>query len=227
MYFKITNKDENHHNFQYVDGLNILQDEFNNDPNQSCCAGGFYFTDVANIFKFLDYGIYLRIVTLPINNPDFLMINDKSNDKWRANMIILGKRYDLSDVNTFKYLVDKGANIHVDNDLAFCWSAKNGYLDTLKYLTELGVNDCTAMNDALCLSAQYGHLDIVKYLVDNGSDIHTDDDLALCLSAEYGQLSVVKYLVESGTYSCRARIVLHYSQLRLNMQLCCIFNLAQ
>ena len=56
MYFKITNAEENHHGFQYADGLNILIEKFNDDPNQSCCAGGFYFTDAANIFKFLSYG---------------------------------------------------------------------------------------------------------------------------------------------------------------------------
>ena len=56
MYFKITNKKENHHGFQYVDGLNVLEEEFNNDPEQSCCAGGFYFTNAANILKFIGYG---------------------------------------------------------------------------------------------------------------------------------------------------------------------------
>ena len=44
MYFKITNAKENHHGFQYVDGLNVLIEEFNDDPNDSCCAGGLYFT---------------------------------------------------------------------------------------------------------------------------------------------------------------------------------------
>ena len=37
MYFKITNAEENHNGFQYVDGLNILKDEFNDDSDQSCC----------------------------------------------------------------------------------------------------------------------------------------------------------------------------------------------
>ena len=45
MYFKITNAEENHHGFQYVDGLNILKDEFNNDPNQSCCKSKPWFAE--------------------------------------------------------------------------------------------------------------------------------------------------------------------------------------
>src|SRR5437763_1492213 len=104
MYFKITNKKENHHEFQYVDGLNILKDTFNDNPEDSCCSGGLYFSDIANIFKFLDYGVYLRDVYLPTENSNFKMIQDKTKDKYRANMIILGERRDLSNVDTFKYL---------------------------------------------------------------------------------------------------------------------------
>ena len=44
LYFKITNAEENHNGFQYVNGLNVLEEQFNNNPNQSCCAGGLYFT---------------------------------------------------------------------------------------------------------------------------------------------------------------------------------------
>src|SRR5437016_5476250 len=118
MYYKITNRWENHHGFQYSDGLNILKEEFNNDPDQSCCAGGLYFTDAYNIFKFMNFGIYVREVFLPTDNPDFRIVKDESGDKWRANMIMLGKRYDLHDCNTLKYLVENGANIKYYNKFA-------------------------------------------------------------------------------------------------------------
>ena len=156
MYFKITNPAENHNGFQYSDGLNVLKEKFNDDPNKSCCAGGLYFTNGENIFKFLNYGIYLRDVILPSDDPDFQKIKDPEGDKWRANMIILEKRYDLSNVDTFKYLVEKGANIHADNDCALQWSAREG------------------------------NLDVVQFLVENGADIHAADDYALKLSAING-----------------------------------------
>ena len=156
MYFKITNSAENHNGFQYFDGLNVLKEKFNNDPNQSCCPGGLYFTDGENIFKFLNYGIYLREVTLPIENPDFKKIKDPEGDKWRANMIILEKRYALSDIDTFKYLVENGANIHAGNDCALKWSAIEG------------------------------HLNVVQFLVEKGADIHADNDYALKCSAKEG-----------------------------------------
>ena len=110
MYFKITNAEENHNGFQYETGLNILKEEFNDNPNDSCCAGGLYFTDAANILNFMNYGIYLREVTLPTENLDFRMIKDKEGDKWRSNMIIFGERRDLSNVETFKYLVECGTD---------------------------------------------------------------------------------------------------------------------
>ncbi len=134
MYFKITNEKENHNGFQYADGLNILEEEFCDDPNKSCCAGGFYFTDANNILKFMEYGINLRRVILPTNNPEFRMVMDKSGDKWRANMIILGDKYDLFKVDTFKYLVESGADIHANNDYALRWSEYFGHSDVLQYL---------------------------------------------------------------------------------------------
>ena len=52
MYYKIINKKWKHHGYQYVPGLNVLQEKFNDNPNDSCCAGGFYFTTVDHILNF-------------------------------------------------------------------------------------------------------------------------------------------------------------------------------
>ena len=153
MYFKITNEEENHNGFQYADGLNILEEKFNDDPDRFCCEGGFYFTDSVNIFNFLSYGIYLREVTLPTNNPDFKMVKDKFGDKWRANMIILGKRYDLFNVDTIKFLIEKGADIYTNIISLYHWSAKNGYLDIIKFLIEYDTIGC---NYAFIISAKKG-----------------------------------------------------------------------
>jgi ankyrin repeat protein len=197
MYFKITNESENHYGFQYTTGLNILKEKFNDDPNQSCCAGGFYFTNAKNIFGFLGYGVYLREVALPTDNPDFKMVQDADKNKWRANMIILGKRHDLFTVDTFKYLIDNGADIHAADDYALRCSAENGHLDIVKFLVENDANIHADDDYALRCSAENGHLDVVKYLVENGADIHVYDDFALGCSAGNGHLDIVKYLVEN------------------------------
>ena len=220
-YYKITNKKECHNDFQYVDGLNVLDKLF--EVEGSCVVGGLYFTTAKHILKFLGYGCYLREVMLP---EDCLWIKDPDGDKFRANKIILGKRYDLSDPLTFQLLVEKGANM--DNDWTFLWASKNKYWKIVMWLMEKGVdintnNNCALMyasedgqlevvkcliraganiyvrNDsALRLASMNGHFEVVQYLIEKGADIHARDDCALLWASRSGHLNIVKYLVESG-----------------------------
>ena len=132
MYFKIINKEKNHRGFQYELGLNVLKEKFNEEG--SCVPGGLYFTDVKNIFRFLGYGTYVSKITLPVNDKEFKMVKDPEGDKYRANMIIIENFMPLSDVNTFKYLVEIGCDIHVDHEYALRRASKNGHLEVVKYL---------------------------------------------------------------------------------------------
>mgnify|MGYP002404279905 CR=1 FL=1 len=38
------------------------------------------------------------------------------------------------------FLVEKGANIHAENDMALQWVYRNGYLEMAKFLVENGTN---------------------------------------------------------------------------------------
>ena len=110
-WFKVFNKEEKHHDHQYVPGINILQDEF--AQKGSCVSGGFYFTTAKYIFKYLFLGDHIRPITLPIDDPAFLWVQD--HKKWRANMIILEEpEYSLSDPETFIFLESQGAVISYD-----------------------------------------------------------------------------------------------------------------
>lgn len=102
-FYKVTNKEEIHYGFKYHNGLNVLTEPFNDDPNISCSSGGLYFTSAENIRKFFSFGTNIREVFLPDPNehPDFKMVKDKNEDKWRANKIILGKKYSLFDPSTY------------------------------------------------------------------------------------------------------------------------------
>ena len=101
VYYKITNQNECHHGYQYYDGLNILPDPF--AQTGSGCPGGFYFTDIGKILEYARYNnYYLREVILPVDDPEFQMVQDQ--DAWRANRIILGRRWKLSDESAFDYL---------------------------------------------------------------------------------------------------------------------------
>lgn len=104
MWCKITNKNEKHYDHQYVDGLNVLKEEFNNNPKDVCVAGGFYFTKLDYINSFLEYGCWLREIELPENDPDFkiIKVDDEQQNKWRANKIILGKRHSIYDIDVVK-----------------------------------------------------------------------------------------------------------------------------
>jgi len=199
IYYKITNKDEHHYNFKYVTGLNILRERFDDNPNDTCCSGGFYFTDINHIFRFLDYGIYLREIILPHDN-SLRFIQDKSRDKWRANMIIFGKRRNLSDINTFKHLVECGADIHIDNDRALRWSIENGYIDIFKYLIEnrASINNIN-LSSVLINSLENGHTNMVKFIINNYKiNISTLKQSMLRLSIQTGNLDLVKYFIENG-----------------------------
>lgn len=198
IYYKITNKKEYHHNYQYHDGLNILEEQFNDNALESCVGGGFYFTDIEHIFCYLDYGCYVREVGLPTNDPNFMMIADPNGNKWRANRIILGKKYELQNVMTFKLLIDRGADIHVNNDYALQWASTNGCLDIVKFLVEKNADIHTDNDCALRAASIGGHLNIIKYLVEIGADIHVLDECALRFASLGGHLSVVQYLVEMG-----------------------------
>ena len=58
-YYKITNKNECHHGFQYVNGLNIDTNKF--QEKGSCCSGGLYFTDKEHILEFWKFGKYMTV----------------------------------------------------------------------------------------------------------------------------------------------------------------------
>jgi len=171
LYFKITNEKEKHHGFQYCDGLNVLTDEFNDDPKATCVAGGFYFTDAEHILEFLVYGIYLREVMLPTDDPDFKIIKDEN--KWRANKIILGKKRDLNNVSTFQYLIDQGADIHIGNDNTIIWASGAGYLEIVQFLISKGANIHADNDSAVKIAFHNGHSEVVRFLISEGANMNS------------------------------------------------------
>lgn len=99
-YFKITNKYEKHHDYQYQDGLNIFNGKFNDNPKDECGSGGLYVTNLKYIHLYYGYGIWLREVILPTEDSDFKMVKILNGVKYRVNKLILGKQYKLWDPDT-------------------------------------------------------------------------------------------------------------------------------
>jgi hypothetical protein len=158
-YYKIFNEEDKHNGFQYVDGLNVDSVPFNDNPNDSCVEGGFYFSDADHICNFVEYGNYIREVTLP---DDAKMVKD--GNKWRANKLFLNERKDLRKVETWEWMIKQVINIHAGNDYALSWSAYHGHFDIVKFLVENGADIHADDDYALRYSTEKGHKEVVEYL---------------------------------------------------------------
>jgi hypothetical protein len=194
-YYKILNKEECHNGLQYKDGLN--EDLLPFAEKGSCIAGGIYFAS-KDIFAFLNYGPWLREVTIP---DDAKMIKDPggSPEKFRANKVILGPRRRV-DIDAIIELIDEGADIHVNNDLAFCLAVKNNghRTEALKLLLDRGANIHADDDCALRWAAKDGHTETVKLFLDHGASIHARKGYALRWAAENGHTETVKLLLDRG-----------------------------
>jgi hypothetical protein len=90
-FYKITNKEEKHFDFQYKDGLNIDIHEFN--PTDECEQGGLYFTELNNIKYYFEFGIWIREVILPDDAQIYV-----ENKKYKADKFILKEKMEINQL---------------------------------------------------------------------------------------------------------------------------------
>ncbi len=100
-------------------------------------------------------------------------------------------------LNVVKYLVEKGADIHVNNEIALRNAIYYGNIDVIKFLVENGANIHILNNQPLVDSCSDGYLVVVKYLIEKGANIHSNDDEPLRRASNDGHLDVVKYLISN------------------------------
>jgi len=53
-------------------------------------------------------------------------------------------------------------------------NSQYGHLETVKYLVSLGADIHANNDEAIQQASRYGHLKIVKYLIKQGANIHAD-----------------------------------------------------
>lgn len=170
IYYKITNKDENHHGYQYKDGLNILEEKF--QKQGSCVPGGFYFTTIEHISKYLNFGCYLREIQL---SQESQVIQDPDGDKYRTDKIILGNKYKLSNVKTFEMLLERGMKIDENAFNILSWALKNNFLDIVKFFSKRCDNLACYYEDiydeALLIALRKKDLKLAKFFTKQGGTI--------------------------------------------------------
>lgn len=148
-YYKILRSDMTHHGFKYQEGLNIDTESFDETPD---CGGGLFFSDVQNILSFVNYGKLIAEIEVP-DGTKIVQVEDK----YKAHAIVLKNIKPIWTVDTFKYFIEEGINIHADDDFALRCAAENGYLEVIRYLIENGANIHANDDFALRCAAVYGH----------------------------------------------------------------------
>jgi len=187
-YYKVTNEEECHHGFQYKDGLNVLVEPFNYDPKQSCCEGGLYFTTKEHIHKFYEFGIYIREVFLPTDNKDFKMVQDPEGDKWRANMLIFGKKYDMTNFDHIKYILE---NINNYTEKFIDCASANGYVDVLEWFKNSGY-ELKYTFRSINFASKNGHVDVLEWFKNSGYEFKYTS-YAVNWASKYGHINVLEW----------------------------------
>lgn len=181
-YFKVTNENECHHNFQYQDGLNVDTKPFN--KYGSCCEGGLYFSDKANIHKFYHFGVWIRKVTFPVN--DTYIVKDDS--KWRANKLIMGPRFSMFEESTYsKFGIKKPCM-----DLA----SQMGYIQVLNWWKYSGL-ELKYTSDALDSACRLGHVAVLEWWKCSGLELYYTSN-AVDLASHEGHVDVLEWWKCSG-----------------------------
>lgn len=156
---------------------------------------------------------HVRILELLSKNED---INNFSRDGKSLLHLSIEKR---GDMNTFKWLFDKGVSNHVtdrDGCSLLHAAARHGRIDIVEWLIkhhpidEIINKQDNNGNTPLHYSVQRGHYDLTKILLSNGSDVNVqnyDFELPIHYAAHGGDENIIELLIEhDATVNVRNRI---------------------
>lgn len=116
-FVKLTNATELHNNHQFITGINVDEIPFNS--KSQCTKGGFYFTEISDIHRWLWYrsevGImkYIRNVLIPDNACVYIEC-----DAFKSDIIVLAPS-EIVDQQIYVDAIKKGWHIycHIPNDM--------------------------------------------------------------------------------------------------------------
>jgi hypothetical protein len=171
-----------------VEGLNELQDEFNDDPSDNYGKGGFYITTLPQIPRFYHLGDHVCEVVLPIHDPNFRIILTNSGTIWRVNKLILGKKYFLNDIDTYKQL-----NLEMSVKVAF----KNDCIDMLNLYPNDVIEETLSDGTILNIASSNGNLNILQHAFEKGL-IHECPCGVLLNATISGHIDVLDFWLKTG-----------------------------
>ena len=104
------------------------------------------------------------------------------------------------DMDMIKYLMSRGANYEIQNNIVLAIAARVGDISIYKYFRELGVvPDRFILARALYEASRFGQMDIVKYLVEEeNADVQHKNNEAVKIAMQKGHQEVVDYLLSRG-----------------------------
>jgi len=91
---------------------------------------------------------------------------DYIDDETAINILSVNNVEDFGIANLL------GVNLRRYNDHALRYSSENGYKDVVQYLVEKGADIHVESGCALISASGNGHFSVVKYLLQKGADIH-------------------------------------------------------
>jgi ankyrin repeat protein len=141
----------------------------------------------------------------------FKYISD-NNDLSKLNLLIETEEYKnilmsysalFYNLNFIKHLVDKGFDIHCENDYVFSLSCSHNKPDITRYfLSTVADNNYPDLqyyiNIALIQYAHSGDIEFVNEMIDMGGKVTYSNNEAIIWAAGYGKLEMVKYLIYKG-----------------------------
>lgn len=101
-------------------------------------------------------------------------------------------------IEIVRFLVNIGADVRYDNDLALRISSELGFYEIVRFLVIMQ-SDVNAFNgDALISACQNGHTKVVEFLLKNRANPTCMQNLAIEVACKNGHTEIVKLLIENG-----------------------------
>jgi hypothetical protein len=111
----------------------------------------------------------------------------------KRTMDMATKNQLLSSIEEYKkiakFLIDRGANVRVNNDELLSSAAHSGDLEIIQMLVKEGVDVNANNGDALRVASLYGYTNIVEFLLDQNSNVNLNQSYKLALTKGHSEIA--------------------------------------